>query len=76
MAAIPALQSPLHQEENQYEILSDDQIQALLQEAETRLREAESGQVESHDQMVAVEPAKESYTGPKYVSFCLSILPS
>jgi hypothetical protein len=74
MAAIPALQNPLHQEEEQYEILSDDQIQALLQEAETRLREAESGQVDSRDQMVIVEPAKESYTGPKYVSLSCPLI--
>ena len=71
MAASPVLQSTLQQDtqtqaHDEYEILSDEQIQSLLLEAETRLRGNGNGTAEDSDkQVMSLEPVSESYTGPK-----------
>ena len=71
MAASPVLQSSLQQDtetqaHDDYEILSDEQIQSLLLEAETRLRGNGNGTAEDSDkQVLSLEPVSESYTGPK-----------
>ncbi|KAL1960014.1 hypothetical protein VTO42DRAFT_682 [Malbranchea cinnamomea] len=69
MASNPVLQDPkpdsMQQEErNENEILSDEQIQALLQEAETRLRGSTTSE-DSDKQVVSLDAVSESYTGPK-----------
>ena len=69
MAASTALQSALQQDtqtraHDDYEILSDEQIQSLLLEAENRLRGNATAE-DSDKQVLSLEPVSESYTGPK-----------
>lgn len=69
MAVSPVLQSTLQQDtqtqaHDDYEILSDEQIQSLLLEAENRLR-GNATTEDSDKQDLSLEPFSESYTGPK-----------
>lgn len=65
-AASPVLQTPLQQDthDDDYEILSDEQIQSLLLEAEHRLRGTTTAE-DSDKQVVSLDGVTESYAGPK-----------
>lgn len=66
MAAIAELLSSPHQTEPN-EILTDDRIQALLQEAETRLQQSATSTDESDQQVAASDAGPGEFAGSRYV---------